>query len=187
MISRVFTIQVFYGSEQKCLLYSRCLLAFFPHSICSQHILILYCFPLSALMLLQIWNKFSTQRCYVVCISSFPGGSDVWFSLNGTTYQNNSIVTLEEIGEGGNTLFCITDKGNAIGNWYFPNGSRVPGSGIQSRFFRSRGKMAVNLQRRRGGVEGIYRCEIPDTMNVTQTIYIGVYSARTGEWSILLQ
>ena len=41
--------------------------------------------------------------------------------------------------------------------------------------------MKVLLQRRRGGEEGIYHCEIPDAMNVTQTIYIGVYSASTGE------
>ena len=37
------------------------------------------------------------------------------------------------------------------------------------------------MYRRRGGVEGIYRCEIPDIMNVTQTIYIGVYTASGGE------
>ena len=132
-------------------------------------------------------------------LSSFPGASYVWFSLNGTTYQNNSIVTLEEIGEGDDALLCITnlttccqssgtgEMGNAIGNWYFPNGSRVLSSGSQSSFFRNRGHMVVRMQRKRGGVEGIYRCEIPDTMNVTQTIYIGVYSASTGEWSILFQ
>ena len=45
--------------------------------------------------------------------------------------------------------------------------------------------MVVRLHRRRGGVEGIYRCEIPDAMNVTQTIYIGVYSISTGEWLII--
>ena len=79
-------------------------------------------------------------------LSSFPGATDVWFSLNGTTYQNNSIVILEDIGEGDDALFCLTnytdccqspytgDKGNAKGNWYFPNGSRVPGSGSQSGF-----------------------------------------------------
>ena len=37
----------------------------------------------------------------------------------------------------------------------------------------------VALNRRRGGVEGIYCCEIPDSMNVTQTIYIGVYTTST--------
>ena len=41
------------------------------------------------------------------------------------------------------------------------------------------------MNRRRGGVEGIYRCEIPDAMNVTQTVYIGVCSVSTGEWSSL--
>jgi len=40
----------------------------------------------------------------------------------------------------------------------------------------------VRLNRRRGGEDGIYRCEITDSMNVTQTIYIGVYTASTGEW-----
>ena len=38
----------------------------------------------------------------------------------------------------------------------------------------------VLLHRRRGGVEGVYSCEILDAMNVTQTIYIGVYTAS--EW-----
>ena len=44
----------------------------------------------------------------------------------------------------------------------------------------------VSLHRRRGEVEGIYRCVIPDTMNGNHTIYIGVYSASTGEWCIYI-
>ena len=40
----------------------------------------------------------------------------------------------------------------------------------------------VLLHRRRGGEDGVYRCEIHDALNVThQTIYIGVYTADTGE------
>ena len=39
----------------------------------------------------------------------FPGDCDVWFSLRNTTYQNNSVVTLEDIGEGDNALFCMTN------------------------------------------------------------------------------
>ena len=101
-------------------------------------------------------------------------------------------MTLEDIGEGDDGLLCITnqtaccrssDTGNGfvLGNWFFPNGTRVLASGNQWDFRRSRGQMVVRLHRRRGGEEGIYRCEIPDTMNVIQTIYIGVYSASTGE------
>ena len=41
--------------------------------------------------------------------SNFPGTGDVWFSLNGTTYQNNSCVTLEDIGEGDDALLCVTN------------------------------------------------------------------------------
>ena len=131
-------------------------------------------------------------------LSSFPGATDVWFSLKGTTYRNNSIVTLEDIGGGGDALLCKTSltaccrppytggTRKAIGNWYFPNKTRVPSLGNKWDFFRARGQMVVRMNRRRGGVEGIYRCVIPDAMNVTQTIYIGVYSAKTGEWSILV-
>ena len=103
--------------------------------------------------------------------SSFP---DVWFSLNGTTYRNNSIVTLEDIGEEGNGLVCMTNQTSCcqppysdvvLGNWFFPNETRVSSSGNND-FFRDRGQMVVRLNRRRGGVGGIYRCEIPDSMNI---------------------
>ena len=124
---------------------------------------------------------------------SVAGG--VRFSLNGTTYQNNSLVTLEDISEGGDALFCLTDQPaccrppytgywRPVGNWFFPNGTRVPTSGMQWELYRSRGWMMVLLNRRRGGVTGIYSCVVPDAMNVTQTIYIGVYTASTGEWYV---
>ena len=108
--------------------------------------------------------------------------------LNGTTYQNNSIVTLEDIGEGDDALLCITNytaccrPPKALGNWFFPNGTTVPNVSKEKwDIFRDRGQMVVRMNRRGGGVEGIYRCEIPDAMNVIQTIYIGVYSASTGK------
>ena len=100
-------------------------------------------------------------------------------------------MTLEDIGEGDDALLCVTNltaccrnpytNGAAVGNWFFPNGTRVPSSGVQWDFHRTRGQMVVPLHRRRGGVIGIYRCEIPDSMNVIHSIYIGVYTANTGE------
>ena len=104
-------------------------------------------------------------------------------------------MTLEDIGEGRDALICVTDlttccrppySGVARGNWYFPNGTRVPSSSKQWDFHRTRNQMVVLLNRRRGGVEGMYHCEIPDAMNVTQTIYIGVYSANTGVWCMVI-
>ena len=115
----------------------------------------------------------------------------MWFSLRGTTYQNNSCVALEDIGEGDDALLCVTNltafnfTGTSSGNWFFPNGTRVPGmtanktTGEKWDFYRTKSGTVVTLNRRKGGEDGIYHCEIRDSMNVTQTIYIGVYTANT--------
>ena len=137
------------------------------------------------------------QQFCVIGTSSFPGTADVRFLLNGITYQNNSLVTLEDIGEDNDALLCRTDNmmccsrdevpGREIrGDWYFPNGDMVPNSrlmdGTMPDIYRNRGDRVVRLNRKRGGVTGIYRCEmIPDTEGVFQTMYIGVYTASTGE------
>ena len=96
-------------------------------------------------------------------------------------------MALEDIGEGDNALNCVTNitaccnqPGN--GNWFFPNGTRVPSSGEQWDFHTTKGQMVVRLNRRRVAVDGIYRCEITDPMNVDLTIYVGVYTASTGKW-----
>ena len=104
-------------------------------------------------------------------------------------------MTLEDIGgDDDDALLCITNqtaccrppfRSHTIGSWYFPNGTRIPSIGEKQDVYRSRGQMVVRMHRRRGGVEGIYRCEIPGAMDVNQIIYIGVYSASTGEWLIL--
>ena len=102
-------------------------------------------------------------------------------------------MLLEDIGEGEkDALMCSTnltaccrppytgEKGSSNGNWYFPNGSRIPSSGnLNTTFHRTRGHMVVLLNRKRGGEDGIYCCEIPDSVNVTQTIYIGVYTTNS--------
>ena len=136
----------------------------------------------------------ANSRHSICCDTGISDAGGVWFSLNGTTYQNNSLVTLEDIGEGGGALLCVTDLtaccrppytdywgSSATGNWFFPNETRVPGPDRWWEIYRTRGQMVVSLHCIRGGEEGIYRCEIPDAMNVTQTIYIGVYTADTGE------
>ena len=103
-------------------------------------------------------------------------------------------MTLEDIGEGDDALLCITDQtaccrrpytgemGPGIGDWFLPNGTRVPHIvGSLWDFQRTRGHMVVRMNRMSGGENGIYHCKIPDTMNVTQTLYIGVYGANNGE------
>ena len=135
-----------------------------------------------------------------ICYTSFSAAV-----LNGTTYQNNSIVTLENIGEGDDALLCITnqtaccqppytgDMGDVLGNWFFPNESRVPSDTVNDTssemldFYKSGDQRVVRLNRRRGGVDGIYCCVVPDAVNVSSTtLCIGVYTASTGKWSIMI-
>ena len=152
-------------------------------------------------------------RVHSIDYPSFPGAGDVWLSLRGTAYQSNSCVALEDIGENDSALLCMTNltscctsmTGSASGDWFFPNGTRIPngtsccqsldegncffsnGTRVKTKedLYTTRGASVVRLHRRRGGVEGIYRCEILDSVNVTQTMYIGVHTTSSGECTLL--
>ena len=98
---------------------------------------------------------------------------------------------MEDIGEGDDALLCITSLVGCcepfLGNWFFPNGTTLPRgianatSSLQWEFYEDRGWTVVRMHRRRGGVTGIYLCEILDTVGIIQSMYIGVYTATTGE------
>ena len=128
-------------------------------------------------------------------VLSFSGAGEVGFTFKGAVLNNNSLVTADDIGEGVNALRCMTDNTSccrrpyteslgfsALGNWFFPNGTRVPSSGVQWDFHRTRGHMVVLLHRRRGGEDGVYRCIVPDKDGNDQSTYIGVYTEGAGEW-----
>ena len=105
-------------------------------------------------------------------------------------------MTLENIGEDDDALLCMTNNAECcardqspgevtLGDWYYPNGTGASNMGEGLDFYRNRGQSVVRLHRRRGGVNGIYRCEIPVSVTpsvVNQTIYIGVYTPSTGKW-----
>ena len=145
---------------------------------------------------MHVLDLFSTH--FWIFILATLGAGDVWFSHNNTTYQNNSLVTLEDIGENDTALLCITNltaccritSTSVLGQWFFPNETNVPNKVVTNEtkwdFYRDRDQSVVRMKRRRGGKEGIYRCKIPDSTNVIQTIYIGVYTAIAGEWHCAL-
>ena len=143
-----------------------------------------------------IYAQFVSTHLYLFLSS----GAGVRFSLRGTTYQNNSVVTLENIGDSDSlALLCVTDlaaccrrpytgsNGPPLGDWSFPNRTGVPnsdidGQGLMWDFYRNRGQRVVRMIRRRGGVDGIYRCMIPVSAGpsiVYQNIYIGVYATNS--------
>ena len=144
------------------------------------------------LKLLSHYYGWPTCHSCITCCTltqQTQGTGDVWFSLRNKTYKNNSIVNLEDINSDDTALLCKTNFTDccrrsgetALGSWIFPNGTPIQSSGKPWDFYRTRDEMVVQLHRRRGGEDGIYRCAIPDSMNVTQTIYIGVYNTSSGE------
>ena len=94
-------------------------------------------------------------------------------------------MTLTDIGEGNEALLCITNltgvNGSVRGDWYFPNRTRVLSTNNDSEIYGTRGEMVVRMNSRGDGEEGIYHCEIPVSMDVNQSIYIGVYTTSSGE------
>ncbi len=107
-------------------------------------------------------------------------------------YPNNSIVTITDIGVGDNALFCLSDSssccmtrnGVASGQWFLPGGSSPIESGGESsstaNFSRSRRSSAILLNRRNNAIEpeGLYRCDVIDSRNITQSLYIGIHRSK---------
>ena len=99
-------------------------------------------------------------------------------------------MTLEDIGEGCDALLCKTNQsgtGSALGEWFYPNGTTIFTEIVNETtqeerdIYRTRNLSVVRLNRKTGGVEGIYRCEIPDSLNVSQTLYIAVNTSCSGK------
>ena len=115
---------------------------------------------------------------------SSPTEPRVKFILRDQTYLNNSIVAINDIGEGDNALLCVTDnpdccniKNNKGGEFYYPNNSAVPGNFHSSNsLYRNRDSQVVRLNRRNDVLSptGIYKCKIPDSTGMNRNIYINV-------------
>ena len=103
--------------------------------------------------------------------------------LRNQTYLNNSIVAINDIGEGDNALLCLTDKpdcckspnGPLQGEFYYPNSSAV-GHPNKDTLYRNRGPQVVRLNRRNDVLSptGVYRCEIPDLSGMNRSLYINI-------------
>ena len=80
---------------------------------------------------------------------------------------------------------CSGAQGSHRGDWYFPNGTRLPFSGD---IFERRGSERVEIRHINLGTSpaGIYRCGIPtipvhdDDTSVRATIYLGLYTGSGG-------
>ena len=116
---------------------------------------------------------------------TFPYVSFMGQTLSDHSYVNVSLVGTERLG--GHSVQCHTDLitccsgvvGPHRGDWYFPNGTRLPfpdGSDI----IGNRAQQRVDLRRNRGTVpSGIYRCDIETNSiydnGLRETVYVGLY------------
>ena len=121
----------------------------------------------------------------------------VSFGLTDQALANHSYMDLSTVGsdyDGRDSVVCHTDldtccsssQGIHRGDWYFPNGPRLPFSGDM---YEGRGAQRVVLRRTTAtGPTGIYRCDIPTEAvhdntdsSVRETVYVGLYTGSEGK------
>ena len=116
----------------------------------------------------------------------------------GQTLANHSYVDLSRVQS--DSVQCHTDlntccsgrQGSHRGDWYFPDVTRLPFSGV---VYERRGAQRVDLCRTTATVPtGIYRCDIPtdDVQDVTDTsvrdtVYVGLYVGSGGRYTPLVE
>ena len=127
----------------------------------------------------------------VHCQQTFP-----YVSFMGQTLVNHSYVDLSTVGyssDGSNSVQCHTDlstccsgsQGAHRGDWYFPDGTRLPLSG---NVYEGRGAQRVELRRTNATrPTGIYHCGIPTNavhgitdLSVRDTVYVRLYIIGEG-------
>ena len=128
-----------------------------------------------------------------------------YVSFMGQTLADHSYVDLSLVGDdgsGSDSVQCHTDLSTCCtsswgahrGDWYFPNGDRLPFPGSGD-IFEARRAQRVDIQRRNSATLpiGIYHCDIPtdavhddDDTSVRATVYVGLYTASGGRWIIIV-
>ena len=129
----------------------------------------------------------------VVCSQTFP-----YVFFLGQTLANHSYVDLSLVGDGFGAVQCHTDlttccsmtQGSHHGDWYFPNGTRLPFYGGGD-IFEVRVAQKVHLLRWNSATSpvGIYHCDIPTVIvhndsdiSVRATVYVGLYNGSGGRY-----
>ena len=114
--------------------------------------------------------------------------------FNGTTVPNHGYVDLSQVGDelyGVDKVQCITDlstctggQGPHRGDWYFPDGTRLPFAAPDVVFFENRVAQRVDLCRRNNASSpvGIYHCGIHTSAHFSAraTLYVGLYTTSGG-------
>ena len=126
----------------------------------------------------------------VHCQQTFP-----YVTFMENTVPNHGYVDLGQVGDdgsGSDNVQCHTDlstccsgtQGGHRGDWYFPNGTRLPLAAPNVGFYDNRVAQRVDLRRRNNANSpvGIYHCGIHTSADpsVRATVYVGLFTASGG-------
>ncbi len=121
----------------------------------------------------------------VYCNTPIVSIIEVGVLHRGKLIPNNSMVTVDDIGEDLESVICFTNEedccvSNDGNHWYFPDDTVVPS--MASDVYGRSGPSTVSLNRMSGaGIsDGLFRCVVIDMAGNNQTLYLGVYSNTTG-------
>ena len=110
------------------------------------------------------------------------------FESDGRILTNNSYIYYANISDGDSALKCVTDSDNCcndshVGNWRDERGRAVQqGADEATCLYVTRGHGVVSLNRRSDCIpesSGLWRCDIPDSSEVMQSIYIYISNDTT--------
>ena len=116
-----------------------------------------------------------------------------YVSFMDQTLADHSYVDISQVGTDGDSVQCHTDlmtccnmnQGSHRGDWYFPDGDRLPFPG-DGDIYESRQAQRVELRHNNNGngPTGIYRCDIETAAvrdnHMRETVYIGLYTSDGG-------
>ena len=150
-----------------------------------------------------LWCRMMSVACpLLLCLLSalveVHSQTAPYVTFMGTNLPNHSYVDLTLVGNalsGSDSVQCHTDlatccssaQGADRGDWYFPNGTRLPFFSAPGDIYESREAQRVDLRcRNNAGSSGIYRCTIEtnavrsDNSSDTttwETVYAGLYAS----------
>ena len=118
----------------------------------------------------------------------FSCQSKLQFESNGRNLINNSYIYYANIFNGTGALKCVTDSVNCCndsddGNWRDARGRPVhQGADGATCLYVTRGQGVVSLNRKSDCIpdmSGLWRCDIPDSNEVVQSLYIYISNDNT--------
>ena len=145
---------------------------------------------LSCVLLCLLWSLVEVQSQ-----TEYP-----YISFNGTTLPNHSYVDLSQVGgdRDNNTVDCHTDLSTCCrteqhsprGDWFFPNGKRLPFFNESGDIQESLRPQVIHIRRINtaiNGPSGIYHCFIGTNAvhdnndpSVGEAVYVGLYGSGGG-------